>query len=152
MSQSFQFVTVALSTIFQYMVKGFNIFNIFLSRWSSVDNQNGILIFEYSTSLFTDRCMKKCNVYMRKCISGDCTNHWNGSESSIFQLTKSTCAGYELGIVIYVIDKRPVFYNYVIESIHRLASNIWELVLFDTKFLEIWKLSKNDRKKKKGFK
>lgn len=31
-----------------------------------------------------------------------------GSEGSIFQLTKSTCAGYKLGIVIYVVDKRPV--------------------------------------------
>ena len=45
---------------------------------------------------------------MRKCISGDCTKHWDGSESYIFQLIKSTCAGYELGI-IFLVKKRPDF-------------------------------------------
>ena len=47
-------------------------------------------------------------MYMRKCISENCAMHWDGSESSVFQLTKSTCAGYELGIVIYVVDKALV--------------------------------------------
>ena len=70
--------------------------------------------------------MKKCNVYMRKCINGDCAKHLDGSESSVFQLTKSTCAGYKLGIVIYVVDKRPVLMQlYGIEFLLWLASNIW---------------------------
>ena len=90
---------------------------------------------------------------MRKCISGDCTKHWDGSESSIFQLTKSTCAGYELGIVIYVVDKKPVFIQwYVIDSLHWLTSKIWELVPFNTKDSGNMETFKNKRKKIKGFK
>ena len=52
--------------------------------------------------------MKKCDVYMRKCMSGDCAKHWDRSQSSVFYLIKITCAGYKLGIVIYVVDKSPV--------------------------------------------
>ena len=69
--------------------------------------------------------MKKCNVYMRKCINGDCAKHWDDSESSVFQLTKSTCAGYELGIVIYVVGKRSLLIQlYGIGFLLWFASNI----------------------------
>ena len=63
---------------------------------------------------------------MRKCISGDWAKHWDGSESSVFQLTKSSCAGYELGIVIYGVDKKPALMQlYEIGFLLKLASNIW---------------------------
>ena len=63
---------------------------------------------------------------MRRRIRVDCAIHWDGSESSVFQLTKSTCAGYELVIVIYVVDKRSVHIQlYGIEFLLWLASNIW---------------------------
>lgn len=41
-------------------------------------------------------------------MSGDCAKHWDRSKSSVFYLIKITCAGYKLGIAIYVVDKNPV--------------------------------------------
>ena len=97
--------------------------------------------------------MKKCNVYMRKCMSEDCTKHWDGSETSVFQLTKSTCAGYELGIAIYFVDKRSFLIQlYETESLLWVASDIWKLILFDTKESGNMETFNNERKKMKGFK
>ena len=57
-----------------------------------------------------------------------------GSEGSIFQLTKSTCAGYKLGIIIYVVDERLVLMQLQGNKfLLWLASNIWWLVPSDTK-------------------
>ena len=49
-----------------------------------------------------------------------------GSEGSIFQLTKSTCAGYKLGIIIYVVDERLALMQLQGNKfLLWLASNIW---------------------------
>ena len=49
--------------------------------------------------LYTDRGAIECRVNIRKCLSKTCVTHWDGAENSIFRLSKSTCAGYELGNV-----------------------------------------------------
>ena len=36
-------------------------------------------------------------MYNRKCQKGSCTQRWDGAEDSVFCLSNSTCAGYELG-------------------------------------------------------
>jgi hypothetical protein len=47
--------------------------------------------------MYTDREVIECDVFLRRCLSNTCTSYWDGCEDSVFCLSKSTCAGYELG-------------------------------------------------------
>nr|XP_047139907.1 uncharacterized protein LOC100198017 isoform X1 [Hydra vulgaris] len=58
---------------------------------------NGVTEFYHKINMYTDREVVECDVYLRKCLSNNCTAYWDGWEDSVFCLSKSTCAGYELG-------------------------------------------------------
>ncbi|XP_065653453.1 uncharacterized protein LOC136080565 isoform X2 [Hydra vulgaris] len=66
--------------------------------WVSGSFSNGITEFCHKINMYTDREVVECDVYLRKCLSNNCTAYWDGWEDSVFCLSKSTgYAGYELG-------------------------------------------------------
>ena len=54
-------------------------------------------MFKHKTVLYTDRGSKTVDVFALQCLNGNCMKEWDGSEDSVFALSKSTCAGYEIG-------------------------------------------------------
>nr|XP_047127569.1 uncharacterized protein LOC105848429 [Hydra vulgaris] len=68
--------------------------------WVSESFSNGVTEFYHKINMYTDREVVECDVYLRKCLSNNCTAYWDGWEDSVFCLSKSTCAGYEFGVGI----------------------------------------------------
>nr|XP_047137215.1 uncharacterized protein LOC105847614 isoform X3 [Hydra vulgaris] len=65
--------------------------------WVSESFSTGITEFCHKINMYTDREVIEFDVFLRKCLSNNCTAYWDGWEDSVFCLSKSTCAGYELG-------------------------------------------------------
>ena len=77
------------------------LFHTVFSIQSSWTDANGdvSLVFNHQTKLYSDRFVKTCDVYDQVCIGRKCVHKWDGAEHSVFQLSASTCAGYELGMI-----------------------------------------------------
>ena len=52
--------------------------------------------FDYKLKVFTRMGVLLCDVYKKTCVSGRCTQHYNGREEFIFLLSKETGVGQEI--------------------------------------------------------
>lgn len=68
--------------------------------WFSDDFPDGIISQFETTNLYTTTCVVKCIVNIRKCLSMSCKLLWTGEYDSIFRLSHTTCAGYEIGMIL----------------------------------------------------
>lgn len=83
--------------------------------WSSPEYPEGRTIYSHDTNLYTDTRVLRCKVYSRMCMSKTCRRKWDGATDSVFQLSTSTCAGYELGweFVSAVMNGKMTFSGFV---------------------------------------
>ena len=72
-------------------------FKCLQASWTSSTHPEGFLRASYKTNLYLDCGRIECEVLSRTCEKGKCVLHWDGFEDSIFQLSRFTCAGYEIG-------------------------------------------------------